>query len=178
MEKKKSKSSLELIGSHRFYISQKCFNVNIVASSNNFLVILFFGSFKTTYVKKFSYSLKLLIEDKGSIFLLVCLSLPRSPEGTLLNLANDERTQIVQVTSFQMRGRDLYFSVSSFLRLFSNFILGFIPPPGVVRIFLKTNCIIHTCISSFCSSAIFVLCSWLSAQSSLHVFPLLVPHEL
>ena len=54
----------------------------------------------------FSYSLKLLIEDKGSIFLLVCLSLPRSPEGTLLNLANDERTQIVQVTSFQMRGRD------------------------------------------------------------------------
>ena len=106
MEKKKSKSSLELTGSHRFYISQKCFNVNIVASSNNFLVILYFGSFKTTYVKKFSYSLKLLIEDKGSIFLLVCLSLPRSPEGTLLNLANDERTQIVQVTSFQMRGRD------------------------------------------------------------------------
>ena len=58
------------------------------------------------FVEKFSYSLKLLIEDKGSIFLLVCLSLPRSPEGTLLNLANDERTQIVQVTSFQMRGRD------------------------------------------------------------------------
>ena len=106
MEKKKYRSSLELTGSHRFYISQNCFNVNIVDSSNNFLVILFFGSFKTTYVKKFSYSLKLLIEDKGSIFLLVCLSLPRSPEGTLLNLANDERTQIVQVTSFQMRGRD------------------------------------------------------------------------
>ena len=106
MEKKKTESSLKLTGSHRFYISQKCFNVNIVDSSNNFLVILYFGSFKTIYVKKFSYSLKLLIEDKGSIFLLVCLSLPRSPEGTLLNLANDERTQIVQVTSFQMRGRD------------------------------------------------------------------------
>ena len=115
MEKKKYRSSLELTGSHRLYISQICFNVNIVDSSNNFLVILYFGSFKTTYVEKFSYSLKLLIEDKGSIFLLVCLSLPRSPEGTLLNLANDERTQIVQVTSFQMRGREVYFLPGSFI---------------------------------------------------------------
>ena len=79
-------------------------------------------------VEKFSYFLKLLIEDKGSIFLLVCLSLPRSPEGTLLNLANDERTQIVQVTSFQMRGRDAKGCV--FLQsLFSgDIVLSF--PPG------------------------------------------------
>ena len=59
------------------------------------------------------YSPKLLIEDKGRSFLLARRS--PSPEETLLNLANDERTQIVQVTSFQMRGRDVYFLPGSFI---------------------------------------------------------------
>ena len=54
-----------------------------------------------------------MIEDKGRSFLLARRS--PSPEETLLNLANDERTQIVQVTSFQMRGREVYFLPGSFI---------------------------------------------------------------
>ena len=65
------------------------------------------------------YSPKLLIEDKGRSFLLARRS--PSPEETLLNLANDERTQIVQVTSFQMRGgRCIFFRAPLFTQHFQH----------------------------------------------------------